>query len=242
LAKRGNPSTVRNALMPLRAIYRRALARDQVALNPTVGLELPAVAGHRDRIASPAEARALLAALTPEDRPLWATALYAGLRLGELRALGWRQVDLANGRIHVARAWDPHAGFVEPKSKAGRRIVPVAGILRDHLLEHKTSGRTNGELVFGRDGGERPFDPATINRRARRAWKQAGLKPIGLHECRHTFASLLIAAGVNAKALSVYVGHSSVATTYDLYGHLMPGNGAEAVGRLDAYLEPARAH
>jgi integrase len=76
----------------------------------------------------------------------------------------------------------------------------------------------------------------TVNRRAQRAWKQAGLNPIGLHECRHTFASFMIAAGVNAKALSVYMGHASVTITFDLYGHLMPGNEQEAGRLLDAYL------
>ena len=59
---------------------------------------------------------------------------------------------------------------------------------------------------------------------------------ITLHECRHTFASLMIAAGVNAKALSVYVGHASVMVTFDLYGHLMPGNEAEAAELLDDFL------
>ena len=49
------------------------------------------------------------------------------------------------------------------------------------------------------------------------------IAPIGLHECRHTFASLMIAAGVNAKALSTYMGHSSIMITLDRYGHLMPG-------------------
>lgn len=49
----------------------------------------------------------------------------------------------------------------------------------------------------------------------------------------------MIAAGVNAKALSVYMGHSSVVITFDLYGHLMPGNEAEAAGLLDAYLVAA---
>jgi integrase len=77
-------------------------------------------------------------------------------------------------------------------------------------------------LVFGR-GPDEPFAPVTVNRRAQRAWKRAGLRPIGLPECRHTFASFMIAAGVNAKALSVYMGHASVAITFDLYGHLMPG-------------------
>jgi len=80
LAQGLDPSTIRNALMPLRAIYRRAISRGDVAVNPTTGLELPAVRGRRDRIASPEEAAALLAALPDEDRALWATALYAGLR------------------------------------------------------------------------------------------------------------------------------------------------------------------
>jgi hypothetical protein len=90
-------------------------------------------------------------------------------------------------------------------------------------------------LVFGR-GPDAPFAPVTVNRRAQRTWKRAALSPIGLHECRHTFASFMIAAGVNAKALSVYMGHASVTITFDLYGHLMPGNEQEAARLLDAYL------
>jgi integrase len=62
----------------------------------------------------------------------------------------------------------------------------------------------------------------------------APIEAIGLHECRHTFASLMIAAGVNAKALSTYMGHASI--TLDRYGHLMPGNETEAAALLDAYL------
>ncbi len=60
--------------------------------------------------------------------------------------------------------------------------------------------------------------------------------PIGLYECRHRFASLMIAAGVNAKALSTCMGHANIATTLDRYGHLMPGNEDEAAQLLDAYL------
>jgi hypothetical protein len=81
-----DPSMIRNALMPLRAIYRRALSRGDVSVNPTTGLELPAVRGRRDRIATPQEAAALLAALPKADRAVWVTALYAGLRRGELHS------------------------------------------------------------------------------------------------------------------------------------------------------------
>jgi len=79
----------------------------------------------------------------------------------------------------------------------------------------------------------------SANDRARRRWTDAGLPVLVLHGARHTFASLMIAAGVNAKALSTYMGHANIAVTLDLYGHLMPGNEAEAADLLDAYLARA---
>jgi integrase len=99
--------------------------------------------------------------------------------------------------------------------------------------------RTGGAgFVFG-STATAPFVPSTVRRRARAAWKAANLEPIGLHECRHTFASLMIAAGVNVKALSTYMGHASVTITLDRYGHLFPGHEAEAVRSFDAYLARA---
>ena len=89
LAQGLSPSTVRNAILPLRAIYRRLLFRAEVLINPTLGLDLPAQRGGRDRVAHPAEAKELLSALSPKDQPIWATALYAGLRRGELQGLRW---------------------------------------------------------------------------------------------------------------------------------------------------------
>ncbi len=228
-------STIRNTLLPLRALFRHHA--DDVPVNPTVGVRLPAVRGQRDRIASPTEAAALLAALSGVERPLYATAMYAGLRLGELRALRWVDVDLAAGVIRVERSWDPKAGVIEPKSRAGRRRVPVVPTLRDLLLEHRMGGAGEG-LAFGT--GDRPFDPHGVTARARRAWAtHDALRPIGLHECRHTFASLMIAAGVNAKALSTYMGHAGVSITFDRYGHLFPGNEGESAALLGAYLERA---
>ena len=81
------------------------------------------------------------------------------------------------------------------------------------------------------------FNPGRLTQRADKAWKAAELDRITLHECRHTFASLMIAAGVNAKALSTYMGHANISITLDRYGHLMPGNEEEAAGLLDSYLE-----
>jgi integrase len=232
-------STVRNTLLPLRAIYRRALGRDEVLVNPTRGLALPASRGRRERVARPEEAAALLAALPVEDRALWATALYAGLRRGELRALRWADVDLDAGLIRVERSWDDKTGPIAPKSRAGRRRVPLGHPLRGILTEHRLRQALGVELVFGRPDG-RPLAAEWLSQRARRRWTAQDLAPIGLHECRHTYASYMIAAGVNAKALSSYMGHSSITMTIDRYGHLMPGNEQHAADLLEAFLsQPA---
>ncbi len=147
-------------------------------------------------------------------------------------------MSLADGIVRIERSWDVKAGPVAPKSRAGTRRVPITGLLRELLIEHRMRQEPGGELVFGRSG-DRPFNASTVRQRAITAWSAAGLQPITLHECRHTFASFMIAAGVNAKALSTYMGHASVTITFDRYGHLMPGSEEEAASLLDAYLTRA---
>ena len=127
---------------------------------------------------------------------------------------------------------------------ASRRAAPAVAAFRSSRCFATSSSSTSSSLgethglVFG-STASCPFTPNSGSERALTAWRRAGLKPIGLHECRHTFASLLIAAGVNAKAITAYLGHASIQTTFDLYGHLMPGNENEAVALVDAYLERA---
>jgi integrase len=231
-----SPSLIEVAISPLRAIYRHAMKTPSsgVAVNPTVGLELPSTKGRRERVAPAGECAQLLGALE-HDRALWATAMYAGLRRGELQALRVEDIDLQAGLIHVRRGWDQYVGEITPKSGNARK-APIATALRSYLAAHLLAlGRREG-LVFGSTSAD-AFCPSTIAWRSDRAWKAAKLDRITLHECRHTFASLMIAAGVNAKALSVYMGHANIGITLDLYGHLMPGNEGEAAGLLDAYLE-----
>lgn len=198
---------------------------------------------------SASEAEELIGALRESDRALWASAFYSGLRRGELRGLRWEDVDLEGGVLHVRRGFDDKEGAIETKSRSGTRSVPIVAKLRGYLLAHSLrAGRpTSGYVFTGRGSG--PFTPTAVARRAATDWKATNvkrakaelptLKPIGLHEARHTFASLLIAAGVNVKAISSYMGHSSIVITLDRYGHLLPGHEAEAVERIDAYLEAA---
>jgi integrase len=230
------PSTIRNSIKPLQAIYRRARSREGLSVNPTRDLELPAPTPKEVEIVAPEVAAELLAAVPTKDRAIWATALYAGLRYGELRALRWSSVDLAGGSIRVVESWDAKAGSIAPKTRTSRRSTPLPGVLRDYLTEHRIARNEPAEdaLVFDSDGV--PFQAVTIYRRADRAWEGRSLGRLRLHQARHTYASFMIAAGVNAKALSSFMGHSSIKVTFDLYGHLMPGTEAEAAALLDTYL------
>lgn len=228
------PSRIHNTINPLRAIYRRALDLGDVAISPCDGLRLPAEQGRRERIAAPTEAVALIAALPERQRPLWATAFYTGLRIGELQALDWSHIDLDGNLIRVERSWDRKARFVEVKSGAGRRAVPIPRILRPYLAARKLETGGTGLVFRTRHGNT--FEPSNVRRDARRWWAKAGLTSINPHECRHTYASMMIAAGVNAKALATYMGHASIKITLDRYGHLFPGNEAEAADLLDDYL------
>jgi integrase len=178
------------------------------------------------------------------------------LRRGELRALRWKDVDFEAGVIHVCRSWDadPAIGEIEVKSDAGQRRVPLVGALRKIVVEHKlATGRDGAALVFGRTD-ELPFIPSTVRNRALAAWKAENerrvkeaedsdsvelLSPLQLHEGRHCAASYLIAAGLNPKQLSIYIGHSDIRTTYNRYGHLMPGDEVQATKQLDAFFAGA---
>jgi integrase len=96
------------------------------------------------------EARALLAALPEEDRAIWATAFYAGLRRGELMALRDEAVDLEAGEIKVVAGWDVAERAEIPTKGRERRTVPIIGELRRVLLEHRLrTGRRDRDLLFG---------------------------------------------------------------------------------------------
>ncbi len=234
-----SPSTIRNIVAALGALIGFAELRGWVHVNPCNGLRLPTGQKARDRIASPTEAAQLIEAMRPKDRATLGLAVYAGLRLGELLALDVAAVDLDGGWIHVHRSWDRGTKqFIATKSRKPRSVPIIdklAALLTDHfvLLDHPSDG-----LLFPSvNNPEWPTDAGILRRRTHARWKKAGLKPLGFHEGRHTYASIGIAAGLNSKTLSTYLGHATITITLDRYGHLMPGSEVEARAMLDAYLD-----
>ena len=124
------------------------------------------------------QAALIALALTP-------AAIKSGLRLGELGALRWDDIDTSSGLIRVERALDARGGAIDVKSRAGRPSVPIVALLQHEL---NTIPR-RGDLVLG----DAACQPAAVSmpRIAQRVWERKQLEPIGLHEARHTFANFL---------------------------------------------------
>jgi integrase len=242
-------STVRNAVMPLRVLVRYAIRREGLIANPTLDLDLPAPGGRRERAATPTEAAELVAALEEGDQALWATAFYAGLRRGELRALRVSNLAGLDGEgvasLSVEHAWDDQAGEIAPKSKAAVREIPIPETLRLILVGHlERTGRGGDDLVFGRTEGA-AFTPSFMRDRAAAAWKKANakraekklapLQPIGLHECRHSYSSFLDAAGISEARADRYMGHANPSVA-SRYRHQLAGQLEDDAETIEAYL------
>jgi integrase len=173
------------------------------------------------------EAEQLLAALEADDRVPYALAFYAGLRREEIYRLRWEDVELDGYRLVVRKA----------KSAAGtNRRPPIAEPLREIL--RRAALRKPSE----------PNDPVSavsvmsgkLAERATAAWKEAGLQRITLHECRHTYASFLMAAGYTLKELMEYMGHSDLQMV-QRYTKLLPQPAeSHPAERLNAYLAERR--
>ena len=157
-------------------------------------------------------------------RPLVATLLFSGLRIGEALALRWRDVDLAGGRLRVA----------DSKTDAGVRWVPLMGALRDELLARKVATTYSGptDPVFATLTG-RPMTRDNVRTRvlarahtlADEALEAQGLAPLPerltLHSLRHTYISLRIALGDDIAAIAEDAGHADVGVTFRIYTHGM---------------------
>jgi integrase len=233
---------VRNIVVPLMSLYRRN--RRQVLTDPTRDLDLPEPGGSRDWDRSPRHVAQLLAAMPDGDRAIWGCAFYAGLRLGELRAL--RVANIGERSIRVEHGWDPYEGEIAPKSKAGLRDVPIPQVLRTLLDAHlERTGRSSDDLTFGRTP-ELPFSQTHIQDRADEAWAAAAvgsflrgesgnLERTTFHLGRHFYKSALDHAGISESRADRYAGHSD-GRVGNRYRHLLAGQLAEDAETLNAYL------
>lgn len=181
---------------------------------------------------TPAEARRLINAES-EIRPLVATAILSGIRQGEQLALRWGDVDLDNGILYIRRSYR-RGRTTEPKTKAAIRAVSIPQELCDIL--RPLQGEKD-ELCFQVDG-----EPWSVNVLVRGFFypllDRLGIKRIRWHDLRHTYAALMISPPINCnmKWLQQQLGHTSITTTMDLYGHLLTDAGDGSIQRFSHLL------
>jgi len=183
---------------------------------------------------------------------LFFTSAYTGLRRGELLGLRWGDVDLEKSTLSVVQTLQQLRNgeyiFREPKSKRGRRQIALSPSLAILLWEHRLKqGHTREllgkslvptDLVFSHPD-DRPFRPNTVSRALQEIALSIGLKGVRLHDLRHAHATILLQQGVHPKIVQERLGHSSVATTLDIYSHVVPGLQEAAARRFEEGLENA---
>lgn len=187
-----------------------------------------------------------------KDSPYYAlfhTALYTGMRRGELLALRWRDVGVQE--IHVNRSLhqlrDGSYVFTQPKSAKSRRTIDLSPSSILTLAEHRERQegvrivmgipQKQDDFVFSTLEGK-PLRPNTVSR----AWTvlaaRAGLRAIRLHDARHTHASLMLKQGVHPKIVQERLGHGSIQVTLDTYSHVAPGLQRAAAESFDKLMSP----
>lgn len=226
------PKTIRNIVGTLAALFNFAKAprRRWATANPCEGAELPAVPERSEIRYLDLDAIDLLSAhalpgpLHAIDRTLYRVAPMTGLRLGELAALRWLDVDWSASRIRVRRNY-VLGEFGMPKSRRATRAVPLADEAAQALehLHRESDYRADDDLVFAdpRSGG--PIDKGIVTRRMRSALRAAKLDDAHtFHDLRHTFGTRMAAAGVPIRTLMEWMGHKDLATTL-IYADFAPG-------------------
>jgi len=230
------PKTILHDVVLLKSMLKRAVILGYIHENPAQYVERPKVEEKEMDFLTQEEIELFLNNVTPRFRPLFTTAVMTGLRRGELLGLQWGDVDWNGGCIHVRRSM--YKGmFITPKSSSSRRAVTLSPELAKCLKVHKIAcPPSKDDLVFCSEVGT-PLDADNlIHREFLPALRRAGLRKIRFHDLRHTFTALLIATGENPKYIQQQLGHASIQTTMDRYGHLMPESHREAGDRLDQFI------
>jgi integrase len=242
-----SPRSVQIAVQVLKAATRWATETGLVTRDPLVGYRRPRAQASMAATGAwtQGEAGRFLSSVADERlRAAWWLLLSRGPRRGELAGLRWSAVDLEAGTLRVIEtrvvvAAKPTKST--PKTAAGRRSVPLDQRLVAEMKSHRA--RQSGERLAAGESWEdtgfvfvdelgRPYRPELISRRFGKLAAAAGLRPIRLHDLRHTAASLMLAAGESPKVVAEILGHSSPVITQVVYQHLMPGMSESAGERL----------
>jgi integrase len=257
-----SPSTVRNVGALLRKILNEAFEDGLIESNPAARLGLSMSAKQQRQAKEflrPDEIRTLLQTVEegfPQFCPLITTLVHTGMRIGEVLALEWGDVNFGENeqdpnRYIVVRRNFTHGQYATVKSGRERRVNMSTALRRvlmelwdQQMVEAFAQGREEIKpLMFPGPSG-RPLDYSWFNKRVwHKALEAARLRRVTIHALRHSFASFLIQAGALLAYVRDQLGHSSIQVTVDVYGHLVPADNiawTDALNTLSQSATPAQ--
>jgi integrase len=233
--------TIRARWMAVRGVFGYAARHNIIAASPADKLlprERPGAGEPRQRFLSREEMDALLERAGPA-LPIIATALFTGMRVMEVLALVWGDIDFSEGVIRVRFQLSRQGERVPLKTKAAKRDIvlmeALAKLLRRHRLGEEFS--TDADFVFQSSVPRRPMTyRGALLDLFHDARDRANLNDVTFHSLRHTFASILIAQGRDVQFVSRQLGHTKTSTTWDTYVHLFEAerHAQDAREQLDA--------
>ncbi len=254
-----SPATVRYVHAVIRAALGLAVSWGRIPRNVALLVEPPASAHSEITPLTVEDARALLtAAGCSRLGARWVVGLSLGLRQGEALGLWWEDVDLAAGLLRVRRQLlrpDKKGApltFGPVRSARSRRTLALpgrlagwlAGWLAELLAEHRdkqaverqaAASWVDERLVFATAAGT-PVDHRNDAREFKALCERAGIPPYRVHDLRHTAATLLIAQGQHARVVMEVLGHSQIAVSMNVYGHVMDSQLRDAADAVDEAL------
>lgn len=248
-----SPAMVRKAVKALSLIINEAMDKSLVSQNVANGVKLPTSEASEEKIEIPSrqDLKALENACQPNELPLIKTAIYTGLRAGELRGLRFVDIDFAAATISVNQSADLWNKLGPPKSSAAYRTIPIPESLVKVLKAWKLAC-PKGELglVFPNSKGtvygyqnllQRFYWPIQIRAGLSRPALDKQGKPkmdkdgkpkiagkFGFHDLRHFAASNWISMNVDLKRLQTWLGHKNVQISLETYGHLIKDEAQDA--------------
>lgn len=240
-----SPKTIRNAYNNLNAALKQAVILRMIPYNPCEGTVLPKLQKYQAQVYNVSMIQQALA--VADNLSTYVMILLGasvGLRRGEMAALQWTDVDLVNETLSITQNRVHTKNNVlqkAPKTQAGNRTITighdVANALRDvkaiydNAMRNKPGFKNLGYVLF-KENGE-PFHPDSLTQKWERFIAKRHLPPIRLHDLRHSNATAMIAAGINAKVVQHRLGHANVSITLNTYTHVLPEMDQEAANKLN---------
>ena len=225
----------------LRRAMNQAVKWKCIPNNPIWSVEAPKGEPREINPLNAEQAKALcVSAESHRLHAIFVLAVTTGMRMGELFAIHWEDIDLERKLLTVKYTLEEIRGKLRlkaPKSKSGKRCIVLPEItvqaLHDHRARMMTEGLAGERLVFLNARG----DMLRQSNFSRRVWKPiraaAGIPEVRFHDLRHTHATLLLEQGVHPKVVQERLGHSSIRLTLDTYSHVSETLQSEAVEKLD---------